>query len=92
MIHRFVPETLKGLAMKYPFTRFLSRNLPREYGGATYAVWRHLGPGNCEIKGYISRTRRGTWQVDIASRYHGQRIAETPRFADAKQMARELLA
>jgi hypothetical protein len=78
--------------MQYPCTRFTSRNLPRENGGATYAVWRHLASGNGEIKGYISRTRRGTWQVDITSRYHGQRIAETPRFADAKQMARELLA
>jgi hypothetical protein len=77
--------------MAYPLTRFTSRNLPHENGGATYAVWRHHGPGNCEVKGYISRTRRGTWQIDIATRY-GQRITETPHFSDAKQMVRELLA
>lgn len=80
------------MARQYPFTRFSSHNIPHENGGAVYAIWRHLGPENCQIKGYISKTRRGTWQVDIASRYHGQRITETPRFSDAKQMARELLA
>jgi hypothetical protein len=78
--------------MTYPYTRFSSYNLPRENGGATYAIWRHIGPGNACVKGYISRTRRGAWQIDIASRYHGQRITETARFADAKRMACELLA
>jgi hypothetical protein len=77
--------------MPYPFTSFSSRNIPHENGGAVYAVWRYLGPCNGEIKGYISRTRRGTWQVDISSRYHGRRVEETPRFADAKRMACRLL-
>ena len=78
--------------MAYPETRFSSHNLPRENGGATYAIWRHLAPDNQYIAGYISKTRRGTWQVDIATRHYGQRIKETRKFADAKLMARELLA
>lgn len=78
--------------MSYPYTRFSSNNLPCEHGGCTYAIWRHLGPDNASLVGHISRTRRGTWQVDVATRYYGQRITETIRFADAKQLARELLA
>ena len=78
--------------MKHPCTRFSSHNLPHENGGATYAIWRHIGSQNPHIAGYISKTRRGTWQIDIATRYHGQRITETASFADAKQMARDLLA
>lgn len=78
--------------MRYPCTTFSSYNIPHENGGAVYAIQRRIGPGNSEIKGYISKTRRGTWQVDIASRYYGQRITETRYLADAKQMARELLA
>lgn len=77
---------------KYPFTRFSSRNLPRENGGATYAIWRYRGPGDAQLVGHINRNRRGMWQVDIATRYYGQRITETAKFADAKHMARELLA
>ena len=78
--------------MTYPKTTFSAHNLPRENGGATYAVWRHIGPGNSALKGHISRTRRGTWQVDLATRYYGQRITETRYLKDAKRMARELLA
>lgn len=80
------------MAKSYPYIHFSSHNLPHENGGATYAIWRFRDPEDCEFKGNISRARRGTWQVDVASRPYGQRIAETARFADAKQMARELLA
>lgn len=68
----------------YPFTRFSRKG----------EVWRHLGPDNQRIVGFIDRkrTRRGPWQIDIATRHYGQRITETRLLADAKQMCRELLA
>lgn len=78
--------------MKYPRISFSSRNIPRENGGAVYAIIQYRNPQSCQIKGYISKTRWGSWQVDIASRHYGQRITDTKRFADAKQMARDLLA
>jgi hypothetical protein len=71
---------------------FSSRNLPRENGGATYAIWKDSPDGFC-IAGYISKTLRKTWQVDlIKTRHASPYIKETPRFADAKRMAREALA
>ena len=81
--------------MTQPVIRFSSRNLPRENGGATYAItWRgeYTGRSSATV-GYLSRTRRGTWQVDIAGHWAGRPIIkETARFADAKRMARDLLA
>lgn len=43
--------------------------------------------------GFLSKTLRKTWQVDIAAHATGRTvIKETAKFADAKRMARELLA
>ena len=87
--------SIEGKIMMQPVIRFSSYNLPRENGGATYAItWRGEHTGRLPVTvGYLSRTRRGTWQVDIAGHWAGRPIIkETARFADAKRMARELLA
>lgn len=73
--------------MNYPHLGFTKTSTPQEY-----EVWRHLSPHNTLVVGYINRTKRKTWQIDIATRHYGQRITEIKYFEDAKQMARELLA
>jgi hypothetical protein len=77
---------------KYPFTKITRWDAPRENGSSVYAVWRHLAADSASVKGFITKTRGGTWQIDLATRYHGQRITAVVRFSDAKVMARELLA
>lgn len=77
--------------MKYPFTK-ISRWNTYENGARVYAVWRYLASDNASIMGFIAKTRRGTWQLDLDTRYYGQRITETERLSEAKQMAKELLA
>lgn len=78
----------------YPFTNITRYDgLPqRENGSPVYAVWRHLAADNASVKGFITKTERGTWQIDLATRCYGQRITETSSFSDAKTMVRELLA
>jgi hypothetical protein len=77
---------------KYPYTKVMHFNDCRENGLPVYAVWRFLAADNASIKGTITKTLRGTWQVDLDTRHYGQRIAETAKFSVAKVMARELLA
>ena len=77
---------------KYPFTNITRLDAPLENGSPVYAVWRHLAADSASVKGFITKTRGGTWQIDLATRYYGQRITETAKFSDAKVMARELLA
>jgi hypothetical protein len=77
---------------KYPYTNITRWNVPLENGSPVYAVWRHLAADSASVKGFITKTKRGTWQIDLATRYYGQRITETDSFTDAKVMARELLA
>ena len=77
--------------MEYPFTN-ISRLNVYENGSPVYAVWRHLAPQSASLRGCITKTVRGTWQIDLATRHHGQRITEAKQFVDAKRMCRELLA
>ena len=77
--------------MKYPYTS-ISRWDAYENGSRVYAVWRYIASDNMSIKGFITKTRRGTWQLDLSTRYYGNRITETERLSEAKQMAKELLA
>lgn len=77
--------------MKYPATRF-TRSGQKENGASVIEIWRSIGPRNESVKGYIAKNLRGMWQVDIATRYYGQRIMECATLSDAKQAARELLA
>ena len=78
----------------YPFTNITRYDgLPqRENDSPIYAVWRHLAADSASVKGFITKTKRGTWQIDLATRCYGQRITETSSFSDAKVMVRELLA
>jgi hypothetical protein len=78
--------------IKYPFTKISFWVAPLENGSPVYAVWRHLAADSASVKGFITKTSRRTWQIDLATRYYGQRIIETAKFSDAKVMARELLA
>ena len=77
---------------KYPFTNITRLDAPLENGSPVYAVWRHLAADSASVKGFITKTERGTWQIDLATRCYGQRITEATSFADAKIMVRELLA
>lgn len=77
---------------KYPSTNITRWDAPLENGSPVYAVWRHLAADSASVKGFITKTRRGTWQIDLATRYYGQRITETAKFSAAKAMVRELLA
>jgi hypothetical protein len=79
---------------KYPFTKITRWDGPPQYenGSPVYAVWRHLAADSASVKGFITKTRRETWQIDLATRYYGQRITEAAKLSDAKVMARELLA
>lgn len=79
---------------KYPCTNITRYDGPPQYenGSPVYAVWRHLAADSASVKGFITKTRRGTWQIDLATRYYGQRITEVASFTDAKVIARELLA
>lgn len=82
------------MTSKYPFTNITRYDGPPQYenGSPVYAVWRHLATDSASVKGFITKTKRGTWQIDLATRYYGQRITEAASFADAKTMVRELLA
>lgn len=76
---------------KYPYTK-ISRWNHYENGSPVYAVWRYLAADNASVRGFITKTKMGAWQLDLATRYYGQRITEVTKFSDAKAMARELLA
>jgi hypothetical protein len=76
----------------YPHTKISRWSDARENGSPTYAVWRCLTADNTSVKGFITKTTRGTWQLDLATPFYGQRITEVRKLADAKVMARELLA
>jgi hypothetical protein len=76
----------------YPHTKISRWSHARENGSPVYAVWRCLVADNASVKGFITKTTRGAWQLDLATRHYGQRITETRKLADAKLMARELLA
>ena len=74
--------------------RFSSHNQIPENGSPVYAIWYDNSETGAHcVAGYINRTRRKSWQIDILAHMKGRAIIkETAKFKDAKQIARELLA
>lgn len=77
--------------MKYPYTSISKVDMEKENGSPVYSIWRHIGPSNCSIKGYIAKTRWGTWQIEMTTRYYAFKDTERPTFKEAKELARSFL-
>jgi hypothetical protein len=90
MGHQTASET--DMKKSYPFVTVRKFNDSHENGSPVYAIWYNHGPRSGYIRGFISKTRQKTWQIDVETRYYGQRIHEVRLFSAAKEMAKELLA